>query len=58
MAYEGTDTEYRQRLATAVQACGMDASWLDGLYRLCDALREDNPRFVPAIFMEWCLDEI
>ncbi|GEM_PF-4946765 len=57
-AYEHTDAEYRERLAEAVETLPPGACWIDGLVALCEALREDNPRFVPALMMEWCLEDI
>ena len=34
------------------------ATRLEVIGVLCDVLKEDNPRFMPALFTEWALEDV
>lgn len=50
--YPGTDEDMRADLVAAVRACPPSESWLTGLMAICEVLRQQNPRFESAIFVD------
>lgn len=56
--YLAHDPEYRDRLLGVIAKVPSDGNWIDGLMSLCDALKEDNSRFIPGLFMEWATENL
>lgn len=50
--------EAKARLVAAVRELPPAAEWLRGLFVVCDVLQRDNARFVPALLMDWALEEV
>lgn len=48
--------DYRGILLKPLVELPAKTEWLRGLFAVCGVLREGNPRFKEAIFMEWCLE--
>lgn len=56
--YLAYDVDYQMRIMAAIRQLPADACWLDGLYRVCDFLKDENPRFRTDIMVEWATEEM
>ncbi len=54
--YQPCEDGLRRQLLAAVEARSANVDWLQGLFALCEVLKAQNPRFSPALFMEWALE--
>lgn len=49
--------EYGYSVPESVREMPGDSEWMWGLFKLCDDLKRQNPRFIPDLFMEWTLSD-
>ena len=47
-----------ERLAIALRELPLNDTALQAIDIICRVLKEQNPRFEPGVFMEWCLEDV
>ncbi len=56
--FEANDANWWAGVVADIRSLPAEAEWMVGLLRLCELLKEENPRFVPALLMEWVLEKV
>jgi len=47
-----------EKLAIALRELPLNDTTLQAIAIICRSLKEQNPRFEPGVFMEWCLEDV
>ncbi len=56
--YQANDAAYWQTVLASLRELPAEEEWLVGLFRLCELLKADNPRFAAAILMDAVLERV
>jgi len=56
--FNANDTVYWAGILTEMERIPPESEWLVGLFKLCELLHDDNPRFESGLMLEWTLDLI